>query len=124
MHALILQAENRLLQAIQTGNIAALDQLLHDDLRFIIPTGDTITKAEDLAHYQRQRLEIESLEIEEQTTQMVSTNGLSLSIIRLKGIFAGQAFAGRFKYLRVWQNGPKGWQVIGGAGISLPEESA
>lgn len=37
-----------LLEAIRTSNVVMLDKLLHNGLIFIIPTGQTITKADYL----------------------------------------------------------------------------
>ncbi len=45
----ILQLEQRLLEAIKTSDVEVLDQLLHDDLLFIAPNSQTITKEMDLA---------------------------------------------------------------------------
>lgn len=41
----IMECESKLLEAMKSGDIKVLDQLLHDKLVFNIPTGQTITKA-------------------------------------------------------------------------------
>ena len=47
----IIECENRLLEALKTGDIKVLDELLYDNLIFNIPTGQTITKAMDIDNY-------------------------------------------------------------------------
>lgn len=54
----IIDCENRLLEAIKLGNIKVLDELLHDDLVFNIPTGKTITKEMDIENYRRKWISI------------------------------------------------------------------
>ena len=57
----ILEQENKLYRAIKDGNVTALDYLLHDDLLFIIPSGETITKEIDLNTYRDGALKIDEL---------------------------------------------------------------
>lgn len=44
----IVTAEIELLTAIKNADVAALENLLHDDLLFNLPDGNTITKEFDL----------------------------------------------------------------------------
>ncbi len=44
----VINQENRLHQAIIGRNIDTLEKLLHNDLLFIIPSGEVITKEIDL----------------------------------------------------------------------------
>ena len=44
----IIDSETRLLNAMKASDIEVLDELLHDDLIFNIPTGQTITKPMDI----------------------------------------------------------------------------
>lgn len=48
---LVLYFEDQLLEAMKNADIDVLDELLHDNLIFNIPTGQTITKAEDIESY-------------------------------------------------------------------------
>ena len=57
----ILNFENRLYEAIKNSDIKELDELLHDDLLFIIPSGEAITKEMDLATYRNGNLKIKEL---------------------------------------------------------------
>lgn len=44
----IQKVEKQLLEAMKTNDIKTLDQLLHDDLLFVLPSGEVITKEMDL----------------------------------------------------------------------------
>ncbi|WP_231634864.1 nuclear transport factor 2 family protein [Pedobacter sp. PACM 27299] len=44
----ILNLENQLYDAMKSSNVEMLDKLLHNDLLFIVPSGETITKEMDL----------------------------------------------------------------------------
>ncbi len=47
----IIEIENKLIQAIKTSDIKLLDQTLHDELLFIAPNGQAVTKEMDLASH-------------------------------------------------------------------------
>ncbi|UZJ63148.1 DUF4440 domain-containing protein [Sphingobacterium sp. KU25419] len=56
----ILNQENKLYGAIKESNIKVLEELLHDDLLFVIPNGDVITKEMDLQSYRDGHLKLRS----------------------------------------------------------------
>ncbi|MEO1148720.1 MAG: nuclear transport factor 2 family protein, partial [Cyanobacteria bacterium J06638_22] len=45
---------------------------------------------------------------------------LVVAKVFLSGSFLGNAFAGDHRYLRVWQNGENGWQIVGGSVVPIP----
>ena len=47
----IITIENQLIEAIKTSDVTLLDNMLHDDLLFIAPNGQTVTKEMDLASH-------------------------------------------------------------------------
>jgi hypothetical protein len=40
---------------------------------------------------------------------------LASAKVFLSGIFLGEAFAGNYRYTRIWRKGEKGWQIAGGS---------
>lgn len=58
---IISKIENQLLQAMLEHDVNALDGLLHDDLLFITPDGQTITKAMDLDAHRKGLMIIEKI---------------------------------------------------------------
>ena len=59
--AAILKRENDLLEAIKSSDIVHLDKLLHDDLLFISPGGQAVTKQMDLDAHRSGAMIVESL---------------------------------------------------------------
>ncbi|MCX2454374.1 nuclear transport factor 2 family protein, partial [Pedobacter sp. PLR] len=57
----ILNLENQLYDAMKSSNVEILDKLLHNDLLFIVPGGETITKEMDLETYRNGNLKIAEL---------------------------------------------------------------
>ncbi|SJN45554.1 DUF4440 domain-containing protein [Sphingobacterium faecium] len=57
----ILSQENKLYGAIKDRDINVLEELLHDDLLFVIPSGAVITKEMDLQSYRDGNLMIRNL---------------------------------------------------------------
>ncbi|WGQ10723.1 nuclear transport factor 2 family protein [Pedobacter gandavensis] len=57
----ILEQENNLYSAIKDSNITMLEKLLHDDLLFILPSGETIAKEKDNDTYRDGALKVDEL---------------------------------------------------------------
>ena len=113
------KTEEKLLSAMRSGDIKALNALLHDDLLFVIPTGETVTKQIDLANYESGKLKISHLSSSDQEINRIGDNAIVSVIIDLKGKYLDQAIDGSFKYIRIWKLFGDVWKVIGGAGIQL-----
>lgn len=60
----IIEAENKLFSAQLVSNVEILDQLLHDDLLAVAPTGEIITKEMDLNSHKAKTMIIENASIE------------------------------------------------------------
>ena len=115
----IRAAETRLLDAMRTSDVRTLDELIHDRLRFIGPDGVVYSKEDDLSRhrsgFQRMtRIDVERLEIEPH-------GDVAIAIVdtRLEGSVDGAPFAGRYRYLRVWQRLDARWVIIAGEVRSL-----
>jgi ketosteroid isomerase-like protein len=115
----IMNHEELLLSAMKSSDIPTLEALLHDDLIFIIPTGQTVTKEQDIANHRSGLLRIDHLSAKNQQISFVEGNAIVSVIINLQGSYAGESIASDFKYLRVWKEFSDGWKVIGGAGMQI-----
>ena len=116
----IVAAEEQLIEAMKTSNAALLDQLLHDDLLFNGPTGETATKAMDLANYRSGGIHLRTVEASDRRISMIGDTAVVAVSVRLVGNYMGQDIDGRFRYLRVWKSlGSEGWKVIGGSVVTL-----
>lgn len=115
----IIECENRLLEALKTGDIDVLDQLIHDDLIFNIPTGQTITKAMDLDNYRSGILVVSEVLATDQIIQSIDDISTVAVTLHLKATYAGQIVDGKFRYLRVWKLVDNSWKIIAGSGVQI-----
>lgn len=119
----ILAAEARLVAAMKASDVAALDALLHDDLLFNGPMGETATKAMDLANYRSGGVKLTVVEPSDYTLSAVDDDVVVAVTVRLDGEYMGQRASGRFRYLRVWKQYGDTWRVIGGSVVPVASAS-
>lgn len=111
----VTAAESRLIHAIKASDVNALDELLHDDLLFIVPGGQTITKAIDLDAHRSGNMVVDEISA---TTEHINTIGDTAVVtlaIDTKGKMFQQPIAGKFRYIRVWKLFGDKWKVIAGS---------
>ncbi len=117
--AQIIESEERLLASLKNSDVEQLDELLHDHLLFIIPNGQTITKAMDLAAYRSGHMSIEAIASSEQVINVIDDTAIVSVSIALQGKYIDQVLDGKFRYLRVWKLYGHQWKVIAGSCIPL-----
>jgi ketosteroid isomerase-like protein len=108
-------AEERLRAAMLTNDVAALADLLHDDLVFTAPDGAIIGKEDDLAGHAARRLRLTRLDLED---ARIEVEGLAARVtVRaiLAGTFDGTICDGAYRYTRTWRHEGGCWQVIAGS---------
>lgn len=115
----IREQENKLYTAIKDGNITVLDQLLHDDLLFIVPGGETITKEIDLDTYRNGALKVDELLPEIENLNIIDDIAVITLTIKLKGKFNDVPFEANYRYIRFWKKFDDGIKVVGGSGIAI-----
>jgi ketosteroid isomerase-like protein len=118
----IRACEARLYTAMLASDVAELDALIADDLLFAGPTGELATKAMDLELHRTGGTQFHEFTPEELEIRVWSEQfALASAKIFLRGTYLGQAFAGHFRYTRIWRKGPQGqdWQIVGGSVIAM-----
>jgi len=115
----ILEQENKLYRAIKEGNITVLDELLHDDLLFILPSGETITKEIDLDTYRDGALKVDELLPKTENLNIIDDLAVITLTMKLKGKFNDVPFEANFRYIRFWRQFSDGIKVVGGSGITI-----
>ncbi|MBO6515284.1 MAG: nuclear transport factor 2 family protein [Bacteroidia bacterium] len=118
---LVLKYENQLFDAMLNADVEMLEQLLHEDLLFNIPGGQTITRAMDLDAYMNQVMTWSSIYAEEQTVNIIDDNAVVVSTVKMKGKYYDHEFDQRYRFLRVWKLVGQDWQVIAGSSCELLE---
>ena len=117
--ATVIASEARLLDAMRTSDADLLDRLLHDDLLFNGPNGETATKALDLANYRSGNIHLTTVESSDLMLSVIGDDVVVAVTVRLVGSYLGQQIDGRFRYLRVWKELEHEWQVIAGSVVAL-----
>lgn len=117
----IIEAENKLFSAQLVSNVEILDQLLHDDLLAVAPTGEIITKEMDLNSQKAKTMIIENASIEIDDIKITGDTALSIVTMIAKGKMMGTPLEGRFRYFRVWKLFDDELKIIGASFMQLPD---
>jgi ketosteroid isomerase-like protein len=115
----ITKSEENLLKAIKASDINVLDELLHDDLLFITPDGQTITKVMDLDSHRSGTMIVDEISSNIELINFIEDTAIVVVVIETKGKMLGQPIEGKFRYLRVWKLFSDNWKVIGGSCTKL-----
>lgn len=115
----ILECEKLLLIAIKNSDTTTLEKLMHDDLVFNIPTGQTITKEMDLQNYSFGVMKIINIEASDYLIKTIENDAIVTVTIDLEATYAEQKIKGVFRYLRIWKNTNSTWKIIAGSGIQM-----
>ena len=115
----IVAREDALLRAITTNDVALLDDVLHDDLLFNGPDGQTGTKAQDLANYRSGGIQLRRAEASDRVVSSIGDDVVVAVTVALEGSYLGVPLDGRYRYLRVWKRIGSTWRVIAGSVVPL-----
>jgi len=115
----VVTAEIELLTAIKNADVLFLEKILHDDLLFNLPDGNTITKEFDLASYRSGKMKITTIEASDQTINLIGDTAVVAVTVSLKGFFDNSPIDGVLRYIRVWKQFDENLKVIAGSCIQL-----
>lgn len=114
----IIQYEEKLLKAMKNSDTEVLDELIHDNLIFNIPTGDIITKEMDLATYKLKQ-NLENVDCVERKIEVFGDTAIVSTIVYIKGSLGDVKLDNKVRFFRTWKKIDKRWKVIGGASIEI-----
>jgi len=115
----ILNSENKLYEAMKNRNTEVLENLLHTDLLFVIPNGQTITKEMDLQTYREGNLKLTGIIPTVEELNIIEDLAVITLQMELKGDYNNEPFEARYRYIRFWKKFPEGIKVVGGSGIAI-----
>jgi hypothetical protein len=115
----IIKLEYQLIDAIKKSDTAFIEQILHDDLLFLAPNGEVVTKQMDLAAHRSGQMIVEQLIPEFEDFKIIGDTAVSIVVYDTKGIMMGRVIQGKFRYIRNWMLFDDSIKVIGGACIQL-----
>jgi len=111
----VLEAEERLRQAMLDSDVAALDGLLASELVFTSHLGQVFGKQADLDAHESGLVKVAELTPSDQRVQTHENVAVVSVQVHLVGSFAGAASEGDFRFTRVWALSDQGaWQVVAG----------
>lgn len=111
----VIQAEERLRQAMLTNDVAVLDELIAPDLLFTGHLGQLASKADDLAAHRARLLRAEIMEPSERRIQLHPNFAVVSVLMRLIGSYAGEPIDQYMRYTRIWAIGANGsLQIVAG----------
>ncbi|KML57558.1 cytochrome P450 [Burkholderia cepacia] len=106
--------EAALRTAMLANDVDALDALLDDALVFTVPTGQIISKEDDLSAHRAKLLRLDQLDFHATRACAIDEMILTTTKATLAGRFDGTAFDGTFAYTRLWRRSGAGWRVVAG----------
>jgi|WetSurMetagenome_2_1015567.scaffolds.fasta_scaffold46280_4 ketosteroid isomerase-like protein len=98
----ILEAEERLRQAMYHNDVSVLDELIAPDLLFTGINGQLASKADDLAAHRARLLRLTTIEPVEQTIQLRPGFAVVSALMHLAGTYEGTPMDQYLRYTRVW----------------------
>lgn len=116
----VIEAENKLFSAQLASNVDVLDQLLHDDLVAVAPTGQIVTKEMDLNAHKAKAMIIEDAAREIDDIKIMGDTALSIVTMTAKGKMMGTPLEGTFRYLRVWKRFDDTLKIVGASIMQMP----
>lgn len=116
---LIIRLEQEILDAMEHCDVKRLNELLHEDLLFNIPNGQTITKDMDLETYSSGKMKINGIKSSEQEINLIEDNAIVSVIIQMKGMYFDYSLDGKYKIIRIWKSINNQWKVIAGSSMRL-----
>jgi ketosteroid isomerase-like protein len=118
----IVRLEEALRAAQLAGDVAALDELIADDLLFTGPDGALATKAQDLEAHRSGAVRFrQHLPEELRVVRVAPGVAIAALRVRLEVEVEGRLAGGTFRYTRMWVRDAEGaWRVAGGHVSPVP----
>ena len=117
----IRQRETRRFEAIVQKDLAALDDILSDDLSYTHTTGAHETKTEFIGKLKSGQLKYESLTPEDIRVRVYGTTGVVTGVARVKVQVKGEALSFRLRFTDVYVKKENRWQMVAWQATRLPE---
>ena len=114
--SLLLACEADLRRAQLAGDVAALERLVDDELVFTGPDGRVYGKQDDLSAHREGWVRITRLDPSEERIQRFGSVAVISVRMEMTVTFKGEAFAGPYRYTRVWRprRPGEGWRIVAG----------
>lgn len=122
------EAESAFQVAFRTGDVVALEELLHPDVRYVGPDGIPVDRAADLAARRSGVLVLDEVVELDREVQVFGPVGVSRVLLHLVGSVSDQPIDATLIYTRTWQWVEGRWIVVAAhaslGAVGSPAQSA
>lgn len=115
----IIKLEYKLIEAIKTSDIGFIENVLHDDLLFLAPNGQVVTKEMDLTSHKSKQMTVEQLIPKFENFIIIDDTAISVVVYATKGVMLGQHISGQFRYIRNWKVFNDSIKIVSGACLQI-----
>lgn len=115
----IILLEEALKEAISKGDVHFLKGILHDDLLFLAPNGNVITKQVDLLSHASGQMLVEKITSTIEEINFIDDCAIVIVVYDTTGTMLGDKINGKYRYIRVWKRSNNGIRIIAGSCIKL-----
>ncbi len=120
----VLDAEELLKKAMIQADCVLLETLLHDEMSFAIPTGEVITKNQELQSYNEGLMKVFDIQTSDrQISEMGDTVSVSV-LAHLRGSYKGNSIQGKFRFIRFWKVTDQGPKIIAGSSTPVSDDTS
>jgi ketosteroid isomerase-like protein len=118
----IRAAEQRRFDAMVGGDVAALDEILSEDLTYVHATATFETKADFLRRLRTGDLKYEAMGPESQEVRVYGSTGVVTGIARVQVMSGGKLLEFRMRYTDVYVKRGNRWQMVAWQATRLPQD--
>lgn len=118
---LIYEYEEKLRFAMVNGDVAILDALISDELLFVGPFGQLVTKEDDINAHRSGIVKMTEIEFINQKVIPLKGGAVTITQAKVHAIIAGEQRVDEMFYTRVWENQCNALKVISGHSSFVPK---
>lgn len=117
--ASIINKEKEMLDAMLNSDVDKLSALIHEDLLFNIPSGQTVTKDLDLENYRSGNMKIKVISSSDQSINLIEDIAVVAATITMRGSYLAHILDGKYRIIRIWKLFGNDWKVVAGSSVQI-----
>lgn len=115
----VLAHERALLDAMSKHDTAKLNELIHDGLVYVHPTGQVLTKKMYLQSYKAKQFAIERLSSSDFYYHIVDDVATVSVYVKMSWSLVKEEIKGRFRYMRTWKKFGDSLKVVSSSCVEV-----
>jgi ketosteroid isomerase-like protein len=108
----VLALEHAWDQALERGDVKALNAIFDNSLIYIDYDGSFLTKAEYLSRVKQNDIHLQEIVTEEMNVQLFGSTAIVVGTYRAKGLEKGKAYVHRGRFMDTWVLEGKNWICV------------